>query len=85
MMDVDMTAWHTYGIEWGTKEAHFSVDGESTLRCETSPRGPLGFVMWLDNQYAVVTPWGRFGCGRLEAPGRQWMEADWLTIREARN
>ena len=80
LVDVDMTAWHTYIIEWGTETAHFSVDGESILRCDTAPRGPLGFVMWLDNQYAVVTPWGRFGYGRLDAPGRQWMEVDELTI-----
>jgi hypothetical protein len=36
--------------------------------------------MWLDNQYAVVKPWGRFGYGLLEAPGRQWMEVDTLAI-----
>lgn len=83
-VDVDMTAWHTYAIEWGTGTADFSVDGQPILRCGTSPRGPLGFVMWLDNQYAIVTPWGRFGYGRLDAPGRQWMEVDWLRIEQFR-
>ncbi|MFQ5854724.1 MAG: hypothetical protein ACE5LU_03645 [Anaerolineae bacterium] len=82
LVNVDMTTWHTYVIEWGTETAHFSVDGQSILRCATSPRGPLGFVMWLDNQYAMVTPWGRFGYGRLDAPGRQWLEVDQLTIRK---
>ncbi|MBS1254153.1 MAG: hypothetical protein MAG451_03209 [Anaerolineales bacterium] len=80
LVDVDMTTWHTYAIEWRTEWVHFSVDGGSVLRCATSPQGPLGFVMWLDNQYAVVTPWGRFGYGRLAAPGRQWMEAAWLDV-----
>lgn len=80
LVDVDMTTWHTYVIEWGTETALFSVDDESVLRCATSPRGPLGFVMWLDNQYAVVTPWGRFGYGWLDAPGRQWMEVEQLVI-----
>jgi len=46
-----------------------------------SPRGPLGFVMWPDNQYMVVKPWGRFGWGLLKAPGRQWLEVDRLVIK----
>jgi hypothetical protein len=36
--------------------------------------------MWLDNQYMVVTPWGRLGWGLLEVPDQQWMEVDWLEI-----
>jgi len=81
LVQTDMTAWHSYVIEWGTERARFSVDDELVLDCDTPPRGPLGFVMWLDNQYAVVTPWGRFGYGRLDAPGRQWMEVDTLAIK----
>jgi len=74
-----MTEWHTYAIEWGVEHAHFSVDGKP-LENAPSPRGPLGFVMWLDNQYLVVTPWGRLRWGLLDAPVRQWMEVDWLAI-----
>jgi len=80
LIEADMTSWHTYAIEWGLRRACFRVDGWTVLDCDTPPRGPLGFVMWLDNQYAIVTPWGRFGYGRLEAPGRQWMEVDTLAI-----
>jgi hypothetical protein len=75
-----MTEWHTYVIEWRAEVARFSVDGVTVLECVSSPGGPLGFVMWLDNQYAVVKPWGRFGYGLLDAPGRQWMEVDTLAI-----
>jgi hypothetical protein len=77
----EMTEWHTYVIDWGTHMASFSVDGQAMLSNAPSPRGPLGFVMWLDNQYMIVKPWGRFGWGVLEAPGRQWMEVDWLAIQ----
>ena len=76
----DMTEWHSYAIEWGVRTARFWVDDEPILQSDTSPRGPLGFVMWLDNQYMVATPWGRFRYGLLDAPGKQWMEVDWLTI-----
>jgi hypothetical protein len=79
-LDAAMTEWHTYVVNWGTKAVRFGVDGELVLESASSPGGPLGFVMWLDNQCAVVKPWGRFGFGVLEAPGSQWMEVDALTI-----
>ncbi len=82
MLNVPMTEWHTYVIEWGAKRASFSVDGQTVMRNTPSPRGPLGFVMWVDNQYMVITPWGRFGWGILDVPGRQWMEVDWLSIEK---
>jgi hypothetical protein len=77
---VDVTEWHTYAVEWGTERTGFSVDGVPVLTDAPSPRGPLGFVMWLDNQYMVVTPQGRLGWGLLDVPGRQWMEVDRLAI-----
>ncbi len=79
-VEVEMAEWHTYVLEWGTERARFSVDGEAVLEGAPSPRGPLGFVMWLDNQYMVATPWGRLGWGRLDVPGSQWMEVDWLAL-----
>ncbi len=82
VLDTDMTDWHTYVIDWGREQSQFAVDGALLLRNAPSPRGPLGFVMWLDNQYMVVTPWGRLGWGLLEISGRQWMEVDWLTIKK---
>jgi hypothetical protein len=81
-IEADMTEWHTYVIQWGIHVTSFSVDGQTVLSSAPSPRGPLGFVMWLDNQYMIVKPWGRFGWGVLEAPGHQWMEVDWLSIQQ---
>jgi hypothetical protein len=75
-----MTEWHTYVIDWQPKTAHFSVDGQTILDCPTSPRGPLGFVLWLDNQFMAATPWGSFKYGLLGAPGQQWLEVNQLTI-----
>ena len=80
---VDLTTWHTYTIEWGQERARFSVDDEPVLEDAPSPRGPLGFVMWLDNQYMVVTPQGRLGWGLLDVHGHQWMEVDQLAIEPA--
>lgn len=80
VLEAPMTDWHTYAIRWDEDGSRFSVDGKPVLESEFSPRGPLGFVMWLDNQYAVVTPWGRLGYGLLQSPERQWMEVDELSI-----
>ena len=84
-LTVEMIHWHTYVLEWGVERARFSVNREDGGPCLSildapSPGGPLGFVMWLDNQYLVATPWGKVGWGLLETPGRQWMEVDWFAI-----
>lgn len=84
-VEADMTAWHEYEIEWGIERAHFRVDGVTVLEDAPSPRGPLGFVMWLDNQYMVATPQGRLGWGLLEVPGRQWMEVNDLRLTSPGN
>jgi hypothetical protein len=83
LLDVEMTDWHVYVIEWDLVQARFSVDGEPVLADAPSPRGPLGFVMWLDNQYMVVTPQGRLRWGLLETPDTQWMQVDRIEITSA--
>jgi hypothetical protein len=77
----EMTGWHTYTVEWGVKHALFQVDGKVLLDCQTPPRGPLGLVIWLDNQYLVATPWGRLRYGLLATPGEQWLEVEWVELR----
>ena len=79
-LDVAMTDWHSYVMEWGVERSCFFVDDRPVIENAPSPLGPLGFVMWLDNQYMVVKPWGRFDWGLLEAPGPQWLEVDRLAI-----
>ncbi len=70
----DMTGWHVYELDWRRDGARWRVDGETMLEIERAPRGPLGFVAWIDNQYAVVTPQGKFRFGLLDAPFEQWLE-----------
>jgi hypothetical protein len=77
---LSMTAWHTYMLEWGTRRARFRVDDTVVLDCDTPPRGPLGLVIWLDNQYLIAAPWGRLRHGLLSTSGTQWLELDRLEI-----
>lgn len=79
IITADLTAWHTYSLEWRAERAEFWVDGKLALTATAPPRGPLGFVAWIDNQYAVATPRGAFGFGTLSS-GPEWLEIDSLHI-----
>ncbi|MBE3559853.1 MAG: hypothetical protein IMW89_11600 [Ktedonobacteraceae bacterium] len=79
LLDVDLTQWHTYALEWRVNEAIFHVEDHCVLRVPDPPTRPLGFVAWLDNQCAIATPRGelRFGTVSTEA---QWLELDYVRI-----
>lgn len=72
--DVQLTDWHTYELDWTPGWAGFWVDGVERLRSPAPPRGPLGFVLWIDNQYAIASREGRFGFGLCELKEAQWLE-----------
>jgi hypothetical protein len=80
LLGVDLVEPHTYALEWRRDGAIFQVDGREVLRAPTAPRGPLGFIAWIDNQYAVVTPQGRFKFGLLETSEQQWLALDEIVI-----
>ena len=79
LLPVDMTTWHHYTLEWRAREALFSVNGELVLRAPNPPTRPLGFVAWLDNQFAVATPRGVLRFGSIETAA-QWFEITQLRI-----
>ncbi len=60
---------HEYELIWERSAATFRVDGQVVLRAEQPPHAPLGFVAWIDNQYAIATPESglRFGTVVTEA------------------
>lgn len=75
-LDGDLTQWHDYQLLWRPQGCLFIVDGREVLRTRHSPRGPLGFVGWLDNQYLVATPRGRLAWGTLPTAAEQWLELE---------
>ncbi len=79
LISADMTTWHNYTLEWFKNKAIFWVDGVQILRVLQPPTRPLGFVAWLDNQYAVVTPRGVFRFGTV-ASEPEWFELDAIRI-----
>lgn len=63
--------FHTYTLEWRLNGATFMVDGDVVLQTDDVPTKPLGFIAWVDNQYAIVTPQGNFGWGLLDVSASQ--------------
>ena len=75
-----MDEWHEYRLAWETDGVRFWVDGADIMRSRYSPRGPLGFVAWIDNQYMVATPQGRIEHGVL-ATDEQYLEITSLEVK----
>jgi hypothetical protein len=72
----DLTAWHEFDLAWDEGGARFGIDGATVavFGPAATPRGPLGFVAWIDNNWTALEADGRYRGGRLAAPGRQWLE-----------
>jgi hypothetical protein len=66
--------WHLYVFDWFEDEARFTVDGQTALQTTVSPPAPLGFVTWIDNQYAIASPEGGFRFGVHPLAEEQWLE-----------
>ena len=74
LLDPSLGEWHRYSITWLSEGITFEMDGERVLTSSTQPSGPLGFVAWIDNQYAVASPDGGFHFGVLPSEDEQWLE-----------
>jgi hypothetical protein len=74
-LELDLTGWHEYRMTWKSEGVQFRVDGEIVLETALSPKGPLGAVVWIDNQYAGFTPKGRVYSGTLKNEAG-WMEVE---------
>ena len=79
-ISVNTTDWHSYAINWEAECAQFFLDGQSLLETPVSPGGPLGLVIWIDNQYMALPSSGRFRFGTLENPNPAWIEIEQLRI-----
>jgi hypothetical protein len=80
LSDTNLADWHAYELEWRPEAAHFRVDGVERLVAPAPSTGPLGFVLWIDNQYAIASEDGRFGFGIVPVIEPQWLEIDGLRI-----
>lgn len=79
-INVDVTGWHTYELDWLPGEVRFRVDGSVCLETPVSPRGALDLVLWIDNQYLAFPPDGRLRMGVLPVPRDAALELQEICI-----
>lgn len=72
--------WHAYRVDWAKTGSAFYVDSRLVLRTPLSPRGPLGVVVWIDNQYAAFDPQGRIAWGVEANATELWLEVEDLAV-----
>jgi len=72
----DLTQWHDYRIEWRQSLSTFWVDDHLVFQSPVTPRSPLGIVIWIDNQYAALTPEGKLKWGMEINPESEWLEIE---------
>lgn len=73
--------WHEYSLTWEAQRVTFRVDGATVLESTHAiPRGKLGFIAWIDNQYAIVTPQGQFGWGVVNPCPQQTLLLDQIVL-----
>lgn len=83
LLEAQMTEWHDYALEWNEGLAAFRVDGVEVLRAASPPAGPLGLVIWIDNQYAMASESGQFKFGLIAHSEERWLDIEALTINDA--
>jgi hypothetical protein len=79
-LDVSIDEWHEYGLRWAGGAAAFDLDGETILTTHRPASGPLGFVAWIDNQYAVASPEKGLRFGVIPTDREQWLEIEGLHL-----
>ena len=81
-IDLDLATWHRYEIVWDRASLEFKVDETPILKTLISPQSPLGFVVWIDNQFAIATEEDGLSFGILPFLETQWLEVAELSIKQ---
>ena len=82
-LELPITEWHHYSLAWSPSRVVFRVDEGTVFETPVAPQGPLGVVIWIDNQFAAFSPNGRLSYGTMPNPDPAWLEiADLCVDRE---
>jgi len=82
LLTLDMRAWHQYTIEWRPHQVRFLVDDIPILTTDQAPAGPLGLVIWNDNQAMQLTPSSLPRHQLVACAAGQWLEIADLALVE---
>jgi hypothetical protein len=73
-VDLDPTTWHDYKMELHRGKVLFYLDDRVYFETEICPKGRLGLVIWIDNQFAAFPPDGKIKFGTLSHERVAWLE-----------
>jgi hypothetical protein len=79
-VDVDTSQWLEFWLRWDPGHVRFGVGQESVFETDVTPQGPLGLVIWMDNQFAAWRPDGSTATGVLAGPAAT-LEIEDLRVR----
>jgi hypothetical protein len=79
-IELDPTAWHSYTLDVKDGTATFGIDDESIFATPVAPRGRLGMVIWIDNQYMAFPPQRGLHAGTLASAELAWLEISDLSV-----
>ena len=82
LLCLDVTHWNDYSLTWEKDKASYWINGQEVFSTIFSPRGPLGLVIWIDNQYAAYKPTGEIKAGALVTEAPAWLEFEQATIND---
>lgn len=79
-ISIEIRDWHTYCLFWQADWVVFGIDGTELFKTTVSPKGKLGLVIWIDNQFFRFDSDGQLSFGYLETNSEQIMEIKNLEI-----
>lgn len=77
---LDVTQWHQYGLRLEPYLASFIIDKKEFFQTGVVPINPMGFVIWIDNQFASFPPSGKLTYGTMKNSTPAWIEVKQIKI-----
>jgi hypothetical protein len=81
-IQLDVTDWHSYGLIWDNKRVRFAVDDTRIFQTAHAPKGRMGLVIWIDNQYFSFTSKGQIKFGALKSTTEAILEVRHLFVEK---
>ena len=79
-INLDVTQWNQYTGQLEQSLVRFKIDKAEIFRTKVAPRSPLGFVIWIDNQFASFPPNGKLAYGTMKNSRPAWIEVKQIEI-----
>ncbi len=80
LIPVDPTEWNLYSLQWRNESVRFFVRSELVYETRVVPKGRIGLVIWIDNQFMSYSANSSPRWGTLPSEQPAWIEFSDLSI-----